>query len=350
MKTNIPSTTVGIDLGDKKHAICAIDFEGEMIEQRSITNHRESIRRLSQKYPEARMVMEVGTHSRWISRFLTELGHEVFVANARKLRAIYANNRKSDEADAYILARLGRFDTSLLYPIQHGSEQAQRDMLQIKLRDNLVRQRVDIISAVRFTLKSMGLRLKSLSTACFARHARKVLAELDEDLLVMIEPSLDVIDVMNAQIKQLDKKIEMLGAEQYPESQRLRKVSGVGPITSLAFVLLIGDANRFASSRDVGAYLGLVPKRDQSGNLDKKLPISKAGDAYMRRLLVGAAQYMLGPFGADCDPRRHGLELAERGGRGAKKKAVIATARKLAVLMHALLLKDRAYQALRGAA
>lgn len=350
MKTTIPETTVGIDLGDKKHAICAIDSEGELIEQRPITNHRESIRRLSQKYPEARMVMEVGTHSPWISRFLSELGHEVFVANARKLRAIYANNRKSDEADAHILARLGRFDTSLLYPIQHGSEQAQRDMLQIKLRDNLVRQRVDIISAVRFTLKSLGLRIKSPSTPSFARHARKVLAERDEDLLKMIEPSLDVLDVMNDQIKHLDKKIEILGVEQYPESQRLRQISGVGPITSLAFVLLMGDLDRFSSSRAVGAYLGLVPKRDQSGNLDKKLPISKAGDAYMRRLLVGAAQYILGPFGSDCDLRRHGLELAERGGRGAKKKAVIATARKLAVLMHALLLKDREYQPLAVAA
>lgn len=346
MKTTIPETTVGIDLGDKKHAICVIDSEGEMIEQRSITNHRESIRRLSHKYPKARMVMEVGTHSPWISRFLSDLNHEVFVANARKLRAIYANQRKSDEADAQILARLGRFDTSLLHPIQHGSEQAQRDILQIKLRDNLVRQRVNIISSVRCTLKSMGLKLKSPSTPSFARYARKVLMGEDVEMLGMVEPSLQVLDLMTAQIKELDKRIETLGRERYPQTQQLQKISGVGPITSLAFVLTIGDPGRFDTSRAVGPYLGLVPKRDQSGNLDKKLSISKAGDAYMRRLLVGAAQYLLGPFGCDCDLRRHGLELAERGGRGAKRKAVVAIARKLAVLMHALLIKQRDYQPL----
>jgi len=347
MKTTIPHTTVGIDLGDKKHAICVIDFDGEIIEQRMITNHLESLRRLSQKYPKARMIMEVGTHSPWISRFLISLDHEVFVANARKLRAIYANQRKSDEADAHILARLGRFDTKLLHPIQHRSEQIQRDILQIKLRDNLVRQRVDVISAVRFTLKSMGLRLKSPSTPTFARYARKVIQESDPELLEMIKPSLDVLDVMNAQIKLLDKKIEILGREQYPQTQKLRQISGVGPITSLAFVLIIGDPGRFDTSRAVGAYLGLVPRRDQSGNVDKKLPISKAGDAYLRRLLVGSAQYLLGPFGSDCDLRRHGLKLAERGGRAAKRKAVVAIARKLAVLMHALMHAERDYTPLR---
>ena len=149
MKTS-SSTTVGIDLGDKKHAICAIDALGECIDERTITNHRESLRRLSQKYPEALMVMEVGSHSPWLSRFLTDLGHRVLVANPRKVRAIYQNTRKSDERDAKMLAKIARVDESLLFPIEHGSEEAQRDLLQIKLRDNLVRQRVDVISAVRF--------------------------------------------------------------------------------------------------------------------------------------------------------------------------------------------------------
>ena len=165
MKTTpltVPNHVIGIDLGDKKHAICVLNANGEVLEQRTITNHRESLRRLSKKYPEARMVMEVGSHSPWISRFLGGLAHEVLVANPRKVRAIYNNDRKSDELDALMLAKLGRLDPSLLHPIKHQSEQAQRDLLQIKLRDNLVRQRVDIISAVRFTLKSLGYRLPSL--------------------------------------------------------------------------------------------------------------------------------------------------------------------------------------------
>jgi transposase len=172
MKTkSVIRWTIGIDLGDLKHAICVLDRKGEIIDERTITNHRESLRRLAKKYPKARVALEVGSHSPWLSRFLKEMGMEVIVANARKLRAIYMNDRKSDELDARMLAKLGRVDPSLLHPIEHGSEQAQRDLLQIKLRDNLVRQRVGIISSVRFTLKSLGIRLPSPNTnlLCQAR-------------------------------------------------------------------------------------------------------------------------------------------------------------------------------------
>lgn len=286
----------------------------------------------------------------WLAQPLDQpfeaLGHEVFVANPRKLRAIYENDRKSDRFDAQMLARLGRVDPSLLYPVSHQSEQAQRDLLQIKLRDNLVRQRVDIISAVRCTLKSLGIKVKSSNTNYFPKHAREQLSKEHGDLLTMIGPSLAVIEGMTEQIKELDKKIAEMAADQYPESLRLQQIRGIGPLTAVAYLLIIDDPHRFARSRDVGAYLGLVPKRDQSGNCDKQLRISKAGDAYLRRLLVSAAQYILGPFGEDCDLRRHGLELAKRGGRNAKKKAVIAIARKLAVIMHTLWIKQSDYKPL----
>ncbi len=341
--------TVGIDLGDEKHAVCALDTSGEILEERAITNHRESLRRLSVKYPGALMVMEVGSHSPWISRFLKGLGHEVLVANARKLRAIHTSDRKSDRRDAEMLARIGRMDPKLLHPIAHQSEEAQRDLLEIKLRDCMVRQRVDLISSVRFTLKSLGLKLASPNTSCFAKRARLTLKESEPAVLAMIEPTLEVIDVITRNVKELTRRIEQLGELKYPETKKLRQIVGIGPITALAFRLTIGDPERFASSRDVGAYLGLVPKRDQSGSLDKEMRISKAGDAYLRRLLVSAAQYVLGPFGKDCDLRRHGLELEARGGRAAKKKAVVATARKLAVLMHALWRKESDYKPVRAA-
>jgi transposase len=344
----ISKYTIGIDLGDKKHAVCVIDANGKIVAERPIANCRESLQQLSEKYPGAKMVMEVGSHSPWISRFLTELKHEVLVANARKLRAIYNNDRKSDLLDARMLAKIGRLDPSLLHPIEHKSEAAQRDLLQIKLRDNLVRQRVDIISAVRCTLKSLGVRLASPNTNYFAKKARLDLTETAPELLKMIEPSLEIIELMTVKIKELDKRIEELGQTKYPETQRLRQIVGIGPITSLAFVLTIGSPERFASSRDVGAYFGLVPKRDQSGGLDKELRISKAGDAYLRRLLVSGAQYILGPFGPDCDLKRRGQELVDRGGRGAKKKAVVAIARKLVVLMHAMWTKESDYKPLRA--
>ena len=346
MKNKIPRITIGIDLGDKSHAICVLNKDGEIVEQRTITNHRDSLRRLSNKYPGARIAMEVGTHSPWTSRFLQALGHEVLVANPRKLRAIFTSTRKSDQTDAYMIARLARVDPTLLHPIQHSSEQAQRDLLRIKLRDNLVRQRVDIISSVRFTLKSMGLKIASPNTNCFAKRCRKSLGELDPVLLASCEPSLRVIDALTQSIRELENEIETLCATTYPETGILRQITGVGPITALTFVLTIGDPQRFDSARDVAAYLGMVPRRDQSGETDKQLRISKAGDAYLRQLLVSAAHYILGPFGPDCDLKRHGEKLAAKGGRGAKKKAVVATARKLSVLLLTLWSRKANYEPL----
>lgn len=348
MKTNIPSITIGLDLGDKKHALCVLNQDGEIIDERMMTNHRESLRRLSLKYPSSRIAMEVGSHSPWISRFLKGLGHEVFVANPRKLRAIYASDRKSDKNDARMLAKIARIDPELLYPIEHGAEQSQRDLLQIKLRDNLVRQRVDIISSVRFTLKSLGVALPSPNSACFVKRCRTLLCGAHEDLLVMIEPSLHVIDMMTQKIRELDKAIENLCEEKYPATKRIRQITGVGSITALSFVLTIEDPERFERPRDVAAYLGLVPRRDQSGGLDKQLRISKAGDAYLRRLLVGCAQYILGPFGPDTDLKRHGLMLATRGGGRSKRKAVVAIARKLSVLMLTLWKYEKDYEPLRN--
>ena len=351
MKKNpLPATAIGIDLGDLRHVVCVIDKDGEPVEECFIANTRESLTKIAKKYPGARIAIEVGTHSPWISRLLTELGCEVIVANPRKLRAIYQNERKSDLLDARMLAKLARADVSLLHPVQHGSEQAQRDLLRIKLRDNLVRQRVNVISSVRFTLKALGIRLASPNTNCFAKRARTYLESQDPELLAMIEGPLTVIDEMTRRIRQLDREIEQLCEERYPETKRLREIRGIGPITALCFVLVIEDPHRIDRTRDVGAYLGLVPKRDQSGKSDKELSISKCGNAYLRRLLVSAAQYMLGPFGEECDMKTRGLRLAERGGRGAKKKAVVATARKLSVVMLGVWKNQTDYEPTRHAA
>jgi len=347
--STLKEQVIGIDLGNAKHAVCVVDAKsGEILKERNITNHLESLRRLSKSHPNALVVMEVGTHSPWTSRFFQAQGHEVLVANPRKVRAIFENDRKCDRYDAQMLAKIARFDPSLLYPIEHQSEEAQRDLLQIKLRDSLVRRRVDLISSVRCTLKSLGIPLKSPNTNYFAIHARRDLAEEHGNTLTLINPSLNAIDSMTTEIKTLDRAIEVLAETRYPETTCLMEITGVGALTALTFVLVVGDPERFVRPRDIGAYLGLVPKRDQSGDVDKELRISCKGDAYMRRLLVGCAQYILGPFGPDCDMRRRGLELAARGGTRAKKKAVIATARKLSVVMLTLLKSGADYEPLRG--
>lgn len=343
-------TIIGIDLGDSRHAVCVTNKDGNIQKEKSIINRRECLEDLTEQYPKALIAMEVGTHSPWISRLLSERGAEVVVANARKLRAIYQNDRKCDQLDARMLAKLVRVDRDLLCPIKHSGEETQRDFISIKLRDTLVRQRVNIITSVRFTLKSLGVRLPAPSTSSFAKAARNYLRSNDlAELLATIEPCLKVIDELTAQIKNQDKRIEKAIDEKYEHARRPQQVAGVGPVTALSFVLAVEDPDRFVDPRDVGAYLGLVPRRDQSGESDKQLPISKAGNRHVRRLLVQSAQYILGHYGPDCDLRRYGLRLVARGGKAAKKKAVIAVARKLAVLLLVMWKTGSDYEPLRNA-
>lgn len=347
--TKTLNTVIGIDLGDRKHAVCVTGKNGKILREFTIANNRKHLEELAAEYPKACIAMEVGTHSPWISRLLTAEGaKEVVVANARKLRAIYTNDRKCDRLDAQMLAKLMRVDPDLLSPIHHGSEDAQRDLLSIKLRDTLVRQRVNVIGSIRGLLKALGIRLPSPDTAAFARAARKTLGEHPE-VLPSIEPALVVLDHLSEQITQLVRTIREAARNRHPETARLQQITGVGDITSLSFVLCVEDPGRFADARDVGAWLGLVPRRDQSGETDKQLPISKSGNRYLRSLLVQCAQYILGHYGPDCDLRRYGLRLAARGGKAAKKKAVIAVARKLAVLMLTLWQRQSDYQPLRTA-
>jgi transposase len=346
MKTKTSKTVIGIDLGDKKHAVCILGKGGDILKEISLPNTRMDLELLAKEFPRARVAMETGTHSPWVSRLLAALGMEVLVANARKLRAIYSNERKCDELDARMLARIARVDPALLSPVRHGSEDSQKELLAIKLRDTLVRQRCAVSNAVRASLKALGVILPSRpSTSCFARHARAALAD-HPDLLATVEPCLAVLDELSLRIRGYDKGVTQTVTAKYPQAGKLQEIPGVGPVTSLCFVLTVEEPARFGDARDVADYLGLVPRRDQSGSSDKQLPISKAGNRYLRTLLVQSAQYILGRYGPESDLRSHGLKLAARGGKAAKKKAVVAVARKLAVLMLTLWRNQQTYEPL----
>jgi transposase len=240
-----------------------------------------------------------------------------------------------------MLARLARVDPALLHPIQHGSAQAQHDLLGLKLRDALVRTRVNLINAVRFTLKSLGYPVRNPSSQSFHKT---VLADVPAECLPVIQPLLTVLAQVTAQIKGMERQLVQRSRRDYPVTQRLQQIAGVGPLTALCFVLKIGDPGRFSRSRDVGAYLGLCPRRDQSGGTDKQLRISKCGDGLLRRLLVSAAHYVLGPFGPNCALRQHGQRLTGTGSAREKKRAVVAVARKLAVLLLSLWKHDTDYE------
>ena len=333
--------TIGLDLGDKRHTFCVLDTGGEVVNKGSMRNERNELAKLASAYPGALVVMEAGMHSPWTSRFLDSLGMEVVVANPRKTRTISQSERKSDERDALVLARLGRADRNLLSPIVHGSEETQHDLLQIKLRDSLVRARVALVNSVRFTLKSLGYRVSNPSSE---RFHKLVVEELPESVRALIVHSVASIAELTARIKALEISIARLASEKYPQTIYLQQINGVGPITSLYFVLKIENPQRFTRTRNIGAFVGLGPKRDQSGETDKELRISKCGDRYLRRLLVSAAQHILGPFGTESALRDYGLRLAQDGTAKAKKRAVVAVARKLAVLLLTLWKSRQPYE------
>jgi transposase len=261
------------------------------------------------------------------------------------VRALWHRDRKNDASDAELLARLLRADPELLCPIQHRSEEAQTDILQLRARDTLVHTLAKLANAARGMAKSLGYRLSKSSPLAFAR---KVRAEIPEQLQPALLPLLESMATISTQIRAMDKQLAKLAQTKYPQTERLRAVNGVGPITSLAFVLTVDDPNRFAHSRDMGPYLGLVPRQDQSGASDKQLGITKSGDGFLRRLLVSSAQYILGPFGKPCGLRSFGERLSSRGGKNAKRRAVVAVARKLAVLLHRLWVSGAPYDPARG--
>lgn len=322
---------VGIDLGDKHSRICVLD-EGKIVEQCSIVTREDDFRRYFDVGVELKIALEVGTHSPWASRLLKRLGHEVHVANPRALTLIHRSRRKNDKLDAERLARLLGADLDLLSTIEHRGEQSQRDLALMRSREEVMRSRTSMINHVRGVVKANGYRLPSCSADSFARQD-KIRAAIPEGLRDALYPLLDLIGQLTKQIKEYDKRIEWMCEHHYPITGALRQIRGVGPLTALAFVLTIEDPRRFKRNRDVAAYLGLVPRQSQSGDSNPQLRIHKQGDKYLRRLLVSASHYILGPFGEDCDLRRHGERIAQRGGKLAKKRALVAVARKLSVLL-----------------
>lgn len=334
-----PNVTVGLDIGDRTTRIYEVDAGGERLHEATIATTRMGVMRYFEKHALCRVVLEVGTHSPWIAREIAPFGHEVIVANPSAMYGRRRRRKRNDQMDAEFLARQGRADIQLLHPIKHRGAEAQRHLALIRARDQLVRARTKLVNHVRGSVKAVGGRILSSSAEAFPRRASQ---DMPDELRLALSPLIDVIGDITRRIRDCDREIRQL-VNHYPETQRLQEPAGVGPLTALAYVLLVEDPKRFARSRDVGAYFGLVPRLDESSSLQPQLRISKAGDELGRRLLVSAAQYILGPFGPDCDLRQYGFALAHRGGRNAKKRAVVAVARKLAVLLHRLWLTDKPY-------
>lgn len=344
--TNLfPSLTLGLDLGDRRSHACALDVYGEVTRRFSFTTTRRGLEKAFRDLAPCRVALEVGTHSPWVSRMLQAQGHEVIVANARQLRSISHSDRKNDVADAEQLARLARSDPKLLHPLVHRGEGAQRDAALLAVRRQLVEMRSSLVTQARGLAKALGERLPRCTTAAFPRRVEEA---GQADLFPGLRSLLDVVAQLSAQIRDLDRTVAERSEAAYPETALLRQVDGVGPVTALTYVLKIEDPKRFDRSRRVGGYVGLQPKQHDSGDRRPQLSITKAGDPELRRLLVQCAHWILAS-GPDSNLRRFGERLVQRGGKAARKRALVAVARKLAVLLHRLWITGEVYEPLHQA-
>jgi transposase len=336
--------TIGMDLGDKTSRYCLLDQQGEVAGEGSVATTKKGMTEKFGGLGRMRIAMEVGTHSPWVSRLLSALGHEVIVANARQVRLISHSTRKDDKLDARMLARLARVDPELLRPIRHRSEKAQGHLMAIRVRAALVDARTSLVNAARGFAKAMGERLP----ACDADSLDvETMDALPAGLQERLKPLLEQIESLTVKIQEADQQLEQIARIEYPETKLLRQINGVGVLIALTFVLTVEDSARFEKSRDVGCYVGLRPKRSESGQSQPELRITKEGDLYLRKMLVQGAHLILNRRGPDTDLKRWGLKLAARGGKNQKKRAVVAVARKLAILLHRLWVTAEVYQPLR---
>jgi transposase len=324
-----PTRVMGLDLGDRYSRYCMLSITGEMMEEGRIQTTAASIEKHFGSEARMRIALEAGTHSPWVSRLLKSYGHQVIVANPRKIPMLTKSESKNDRNDAEQLARLAAFDPKLLHPIEHRSPERQQDLNLIHTRSVLVRARTMLINSARGLVKSAGQRLPACSSEAFAE---KVPAAMPPALKAVCTPLLEQIKQMNQTIAAMDKQIDKLD-KKYPEITVLRTVPGVGPVVAACYVLTLDSPQAMKTNRQAGAYLGLRPRQQQSGDSDPQCGITRMGNTYLRSLLVQSAQYILGRFGPDSELRRWGLKLAASGGKRGKKRALVAVARKLAVLL-----------------
>src|SRR6201984_2521939 len=215
--------TIGLDLGDRNSWYCVLDEAGHVQLEQRVRTTAKALREIFGVMPRSRIALEIGTHSPWINRLLSELGHEVIVSNARKVRLIGESRKKDDRLDAQTLARLARIDPQLLYPVKHRSVQAQADLTLIRARAGLVRARTALVNTARGLAKSYGERLRS----CNVRNLNPEKAEgLSPELQAALEPLLNAIESLSERIVEYNERIENLARQSYPQVALVEEIKG----------------------------------------------------------------------------------------------------------------------------
>ena len=335
-------TTIGADVSDRTTKICVMT-KAEGGERRIVVEttcattkagFEEALSKFDRSWP---IVFETGTHCRWMDRLFKEMGFKTIVGNPGKIPSITKSNTKNDRNDARELARLAIADPAMLHPVFLRDEVYQQMLRFHHARNMLISQRTQTINQIRGFAKSMGHRIECSSTEKFHELSK---ADWPRELEECAWPLIGVLKTVNLKIKAYDRLIERLAErpEFKPMVERVREVYGVGIIGSTVFVAAIGGRpDRFGHARDVGPYLGMTPKQDQSGDDDKQLHITHAGADIVRATLVECAGVVMMSNAKDTDLKLKGLRIAMHGGGIAKKKAKVAVARALAVTMLALL-------------
>ena len=339
-------TTIGMDVSDRTTKVCVMSRVGgarRIVEETTIPTTREGLRAyLSGKSADWPVVFETGTHCRWMRREVESLGMEAIVANPAKLRMVTESNTKNDRNDARELARFALADAELLHPVRLRGERCQQALRLVKARDMLVKVRTMHVNELRGFAKSMGFRLPG----CPAGRVHALdKSGWPADFESVAWPLMDVLETVDLKIRAYEAQIRSIAES--PELKacvdRVREVYGIGLLSGVALVASIdADPSRFRKARDAGAYFGLVPRQRQSGDVDEQCHVTKAGSSLVRRLMVEAAQMVLRSSSRDTDAKLKGERMCARGGRIAKKKALVAVARCLVVTAVALLKKPGA--------
>lgn len=333
------SEYVGLDVSKQETHFCVKDVSGTVLAEGKTATDPVALFEALKEHTlcPRRIVLESGSLSPWLARGLKDLGLPAQIIDAREAHGIMKMQRnKSDASDARLLADICR--TNLGRTVDAGSEVHGRQKMLLKAREHLVQQRVAMHNTVRGLLNAVGLRFEK-GKGLLVRRVREAIAQ-DDGLRLAIAPLLAMIEALEKQITVLDKAVKQLAGRD-EACQLLMSAPGVGPVTALAFAATIGDPARFAKSCDVGAYLGLTVRRHQSGEVDRSGRISKFGDAMLRGLLYEVANSML------CVVRKaHPLKDWARAirKRSCHRKACVALARRMAVVLHRMLVKGEAFE------
>jgi len=328
-----------LDVSKEETAFCVKDAAGKVLARGKVSTEPAALFEMLREHclcPE-RIVLETGTMSGWLARGLGELGLPVEVIDARQAHAVMKlQHNKTDAGDAELLAEIAR--TGFCRAVAVKSEAAQAARVLLKARAHLVRQRCATENAIRGLLGSLGIRFPK-GTGKLGVRVRAALEDRPE-LRTTIEPLLSSVATLKREIARLEQAV-MARAKAVPACRLLMSVPSVGPVTALAYVATIDDPERFAKSRAVGAYLGLTTRRYQSGEMDYSGRISKHGDAMLRSLLYAAANSLLTVV-RKAHPLKDWARRIRR--RRGHKKACVALARKLAVILHRMLITGEPFR------